>query len=770
MRISFVLAIVVAVLGPMRQTRAEDSRVKKVGYEVLQIKSFNEIIAWASKDITREQFDAIKLPLGWMKNQPREVEMDGAKFLNSPGLEEGSFSRAKQFGHEWLHVATVKLAGRKHLDSKGLLVGSAVVKNHIAKFDEGRTLKLLISPSGEVFPRITRDANRTREEPTLPEKWRLIEHTLDRPIEFKLTGETTVIRTDNQDSFQGPVKFSLNESQPEQSAQSRGGGRTTEATTANSAEPSYGRRNDKQWARMRSLSPDEDREFLMVNLIKYRTKAKYADGRKTDLTGEQANALYAPIEFIGQIGAGINYMGRVKDQMGNMNPRWDEVAIVRYPSRAKFFEMVTNPEFQKRAIHKDAGLEVTQVLLTESVPWKLSGAKRVADKDDAFTLAQLLKYRETANYADDRGVKRKQTGKKAMDAFDVATEGILRDFGARRMLKTSVEGALIGDGRTWDEFRMLHFPSESAYTAYCDAVEKMSDAVEHREAAIEDSYRMKAATMPLAKRLAISLATSVLGQQPIPSRKEAASTDDIFKDGANCLFIGHSFFVPVARSFDAIATKNGFSSHQIEMVFSPGPAGTAGKLWDNPRRRKQIEDKLATGKIALLGMTVGKVTNAFEDYQRWIDLALKYNPKTRFFIGHCWTPGGPKMPTSAYSELIEISGTRQFDVVAKLRKAYPDNHIYFINYGKTASIMRAMFEDGELHDIEELVGRNKRSLFLDGLMGHGGPMMLELSALTWLKVLYGADIEKLERGSYNAQDVTEITNKVLSYNQRFDSK
>ncbi|MBR9803772.1 alpha/beta fold hydrolase [bacterium] len=532
-------------------------------------KSFNEIIAWASKDITREEFNAIKLPLGWFKNQPREVEMDGAKFLNSPGLEEGSFSRAEHFGHEWLHVATVKMAGRKRLDSKGLLVGSAVVKDHIAKFDEGRTLKLLISPSGEVFPRITRDANRTREEPTLPEKWRLIEHTLDRPMEFKLTGETTVIRADNQDSFQGPVKFSLDKSQPEQPTPSpdqasllfqmfdRDGDKKIsrdeakgdqkdnfafvdsnadgvidlnefiEARKLASAEPSYGRRNDKQWARMRSLSPDEDREFLMVNLIKYRAKAKYADGRKTDLTGEQANALYAPIKFIGQIGARIDYMGRVKDQMGNMNPRWDEVAIVRYPSRAKFFEMVTNPEFQKRAVHKDAGLEVSQVLLTESVPWQLSGAKRVADKNDAFTLAQLLKFRQTAEYADGTVVKREHTGKEAMDAFDVATECILRDVGARRMLKTSVEGALIGDGRTWDEFRMLHFPSETAYTAYCDAVEKMSDAVEHREAAIEDSYRMKAATMPLAKRLAISLATSVLGQRPTPSPEEAAGKNHV---------------------------------------------------------------------------------------------------------------------------------------------------------------------------------------------------------------------------------------------------
>jgi hypothetical protein len=242
--------------------------------------------------------------------------------------------------------------------------------------------------------------------------------------------------------------------------------------------------------------------------------------------------------------------------------------------------------------------------------------------------------------------------------------------------------------------------------------------------------------------------------------------ESIFKDGANCLFIGHSFFVPVARSFDAIATKSGFSSHQVDVVFSPGPSGTAGAIWNNLGQRKQIEDKLATGKIELLAMTVGNAKNALEDYQRWIDLALKYNPKTRFFIGHCWTPGGPRMDTSAYDNLIEESGTRQFDAVAQLRKAYPDNHIYFINYGKTASIMKAMFEAGELHDIEELVGRNRRSLFLDGLMGHGGPMMLELSGLCWLNTLYGAEIDNLKHSDYKS-DVEGITATVIKFNQKY---
>ena len=180
---------------------------KRVGYEILQVKSFNEIIAWASKDITREQFAALKLPLGWLKNQPREVEMDRAKFLNSPGCERGTYVKAQHFGHEWLHVATVK--GRVKLDPKRLLVGSKVMKDHVVSFYGGRTLTLLISPEGAVFPRITRDANRSREDPTLPEDWRLIEHDLDEPVEFELTNEAMVIRTDNQDSFQGPVSFSF---------------------------------------------------------------------------------------------------------------------------------------------------------------------------------------------------------------------------------------------------------------------------------------------------------------------------------------------------------------------------------------------------------------------------------------------------------------------------------------------------------------------------------------------------------------------------------
>lgn len=240
-----------------------------------------------------------------------------------------------------------------------------------------------------------------------------------------------------------------------------------------------------------------------------------------------------------------------------------------------------------------------------------------------------------------------------------------------------------------------------------------------------------------------------------------------FADGATCLFIGHSFFIPVARTFDRVAGQNDFASHKVQLVFAPGKGGSPGDLWDNPRHRRQIEDALATGEIDLLGMTAfAGPSSSFDAYQRWIDLALKHNPNTRFFIGACWVPGGPKMDAERYNKAIDASGERVFETVSELRKAYPANQIYFVNYGKVASEMKERFEAGTLPDINEVSGLGHDVLFRDGLIGHGGPMMLELSALAWLNTLYGADVEKTKYSAYKS-DVKEIMRRVLRYNQKY---
>jgi hypothetical protein len=66
----------------------------------------------------------------------------------------------------------------------------------------------------------------------------------------------------------------------------------------------------------------------------------------------------------------------------------------------------------------------------------------------------------------------------------------------------------------------------------------------------------------------------------------------------------------------------------------------------------------------------------------------------------------------------------------------------------------------------KLYGEGDAVLFSDNKLGHGGPMLLELSALVWLKTLYGADVGKLNHSPYKS-DVKEIVGRVAEYNQKY---
>jgi hypothetical protein len=246
-----------------------------------------------------------------------------------------------------------------------------------------------------------------------------------------------------------------------------------------------------------------------------------------------------------------------------------------------------------------------------------------------------------------------------------------------------------------------------------------------------------------------------------------ADAEGPFEEGARCLFIGHSFFVPVAVAFDNLAAQNDFPLHAMDREFRSGAAGSPGAMWNDPDTRDAVEAVLATGEVELFGLTAfGDVGSGFDDYAQWFDLALQYNPETRFFIGTPWVFGGPSLETDVFDSANETFAYTTFEVVDQLRTAYPDCRIDYIAYGKTASIMKGLFDVGELPDIVELVGLGPDALFVDGVMGHGGPMMLELSALSWMHVLYGAEVETLTFTEYES-DVAAIVAEVLSFNEPF---
>tara|TARA_B100000927_G_scaffold29372_1_gene21658 strand:- start:207 stop:611 length:405 start_codon:yes stop_codon:yes gene_type:complete len=98
----------------------------------------------------------------------------------------------------------------------------------------------------------------------------------------------------------------------------------------------------------------------MVNLLKYKDKAIYEDGRDTSLTGEEAYKLYASevINFVEKYGGEFIFAGKVSRLMlGEVDDLWDAVAIAKYPNRKAMLDMTMDPGYQKIHVHRDAGLE-----------------------------------------------------------------------------------------------------------------------------------------------------------------------------------------------------------------------------------------------------------------------------------------------------------------------------------------------------------------------------------------------------------------------------
>jgi hypothetical protein len=259
----------------------------------------------------------------------------------------------------------------------------------------------------------------------------------------------------------------------------------------------------------------------------------------------------------------------------------------------------------------------------------------------------------------------------------------------------------------------------------------------------------------------------------LDSNAEGSTPDEFaepsFENGVNSLFIGHSFFIPVAKAFDVIASQSDFSSHQAELVFSPGQGGSPGPMWKNEKTRQQIEAILASGDVDLFGMPISSTPDrdkALGEYQQWIDLALTHHPETRFFIGQFWMARGPSIEDQKYADLNEQGAQRNYEIVEELRATYPNNQIYFINYGKIAADLKFAFSAGELPDIEQLVGKDDSSLFIDDKIGHGGRLMHELCALTWVNILYEAEIDEIVHSSFS-EEALKILIEAIEYNSQF---
>ena len=241
------------------------------------------------------------------------------------------------------------------------------------------------------------------------------------------------------------------------------------ATLQDGGGPRFGELNLEQVRRM--LTIEDDGPFYMVNLIKFRERADYRDGRETNLTGREADALYQPLPFLLEIGAEPVFVADVEIQLIGDETVWERVAVVRYPSRAAFLKLIQRPDFRAATVHKDAGVEKSLVLVAEPIefPVEIPSVDYAevpngpTEDDPSIAIVHLMAFNAQAQYEDGRETD--LTGREALALYEQSATIKALPLGVRPAIWLRVEGEFLGDGRQWDEFRINRFPSHAAFAA-----------------------------------------------------------------------------------------------------------------------------------------------------------------------------------------------------------------------------------------------------------------------------------------------------------------
>jgi uncharacterized protein (DUF1330 family) len=109
---------------------------------------------------------------------------------------------------------------------------------------------------------------------------------------------------------------------------------------------------------------DDGGPFVMLNLLRFK---EVADGvnEGEGISGAEAYGRYAVgtqphLERVG--GRLLNAVAAQQTLVGPSDKEWDLVLLVEYPSRAKFVEMATDPEYLEVHKHRDSALEDSRIV------------------------------------------------------------------------------------------------------------------------------------------------------------------------------------------------------------------------------------------------------------------------------------------------------------------------------------------------------------------------------------------------------------------------
>ena len=116
---------------------------------------------------------------------------------------------------------------------------------------------------------------------------------------------------------------------------------------------------------------DRETELNMLNLVRFRDLANYPGDHelaRDGLTGAEAYALYgkhtAPI--LKKVGGEIIWRGTFEATLiGPGDESWDAMFIARYPNAHAFLAMISDPDYQRAVVHRQAAVETSRLIRTK---------------------------------------------------------------------------------------------------------------------------------------------------------------------------------------------------------------------------------------------------------------------------------------------------------------------------------------------------------------------------------------------------------------------
>jgi hypothetical protein len=119
-------------------------------------------------------------------------------------------------------------------------------------------------------------------------------------------------------------------------------------------------------AQFQQLAASKDEgPVTMLNLLKFKPRADDGNG-----SGAEAYARYgeAAVRMVEERASRIVWQGRAEQTLiGDETEDWDIVALVEYPSRKTFIEMVSAPGYMKSHEHREAGLKRTVLIACKQI-------------------------------------------------------------------------------------------------------------------------------------------------------------------------------------------------------------------------------------------------------------------------------------------------------------------------------------------------------------------------------------------------------------------